>query len=106
MDEIKLDAVYGSKHCQYSVIENKLEILYRNQEKLLQAIKLIHNNPQVPLKSVETKRFSINKTILSDFALFAIVDNELNKVVCHLVYDNGEEYCEEMANKMLFGLNS
>lgn len=50
-------------------------------------------------------RFSINKTILSDFALFAIVDNELNKVVCHLVYDNGEEYCEEMANKMLAGLN-
>lgn len=50
-------------------------------------------------------RFSINKTILSDFALFAIVDNELNKVVCHLVYDNGEEYCEEMANKMLDGLN-
>lgn len=51
-------------------------------------------------------RFSIIKTILSDFALFAIVDNELNKVVCHLVYDNGEEYCEEMANKMLAGLNS
>ena len=50
-------------------------------------------------------RFSIVKTILSDFALFAIVDNELNKVVCHLVYDNGEVYCEEMANKMLAGLN-
>ena len=53
-----------------------------------------------------SSRFSIIKTILSDFALFAIVDNELNKVVCHLVYDNGEEYCEEMANKMLDGLNS
>ena len=52
-----------------------------------------------------SSRFSIIKTILSDFALFAIVDNELNKVVCHLVYDNGEEYCEEMANKMLAGLN-
>ena len=52
-----------------------------------------------------SSRFSIIKTILSDFALFAIVDNELNKVVCHLVYDNGEEYCEEMANKMLDGLN-
>lgn len=50
-------------------------------------------------------RFSIMKTILSDFALFAIVDNELNKVVCHLLYDNGEDYCEEMANKMLAGLN-
>ena len=52
-----------------------------------------------------SSRFSIIKTIVSDFALFAIVDNELNKVVCHLVYDNGEEYCEEMANKMLDGLN-
>jgi hypothetical protein len=50
-------------------------------------------------------RFSIIKTILSDFALFAIVDNELNKVVCHLVWDNGDKYCEEMANKMLAGLN-
>lgn len=56
-------------------------------------------------KSDVSSRFSIIKTILSDFALFAIVDNELNKVVCHLVYDNGEEYCEEMANKMLAGLN-
>ena len=52
-----------------------------------------------------SSRFSIIKTIVSDFALFAIVDNELNKVVCHLVYDNCEEYCEEMANKMLDGLN-
>ena len=51
-------------------------------------------------------RFKINKTILSDFALFAIVDNELNKVVCHLVYDNGEEYCDEMANKIVTALNS
>ncbi len=51
-------------------------------------------------------RFSITKTILSDFALYAIVDNEKNKVVCHLNYDNGEEYCDEMAHKMLAGLNS
>ena len=52
-----------------------------------------------------SNRFSISKTILSDFALFAIIDNEQNKVVCHLVYDNGEQYCDEMANKMLAGLN-
>lgn len=51
-------------------------------------------------------RFKINKTILSDFALFAIVDNELNKIVCHLVYDNGEEYCDEMANKIVTALNN
>ena len=61
-------------------------------------------NPALRQTDVSS-RFSIIKTILSDFALFAIVDNELNKVVCHLVYDNGEDYCEEMANKMLAGLN-
>jgi hypothetical protein len=42
IDEIKLEPVYGS-YCQYSVIENKLVILYKNQEKLLQAIKLLGN---------------------------------------------------------------
>jgi len=54
---------------------------------------------------VVSSRFSINKTILYDLALFAIIDNEQQKVVCHLVYDNGEQYCNEMANKMLAGLN-
>lgn len=54
---------------------------------------------------IVSTRFSIRKIILSDFALFAIIDNEQNKVVCHLVYDNGEQYCDEMANKMLAGLN-
>ena len=65
------------------------------------------NNSKDPLLGLDnvSSRFSIIKTILSDFALFAIVDNELNKVVCHLVYDNGGEYCDEMANKMLAGLN-
>lgn len=61
-------------------------------------------NPQSCQTDVSS-RFSVIKTILSDFALFAIVDNELNKVVCHMVYDNGEEYCEEMVNRMLVGLN-
>ena len=55
---------------------------------------------------MENLRFEIIKTIMADFALFAIVDNELNKVVCHLVYDNGEEYCDEMANKIVTALNN
>ena len=61
-------------------------------------------NKQLRLHSV-SNRFSISKTILSDFTLFAIIDNQQNKVVCNLVYDNGEQYCDEMANKMLAGLN-
>ena len=38
-------------------------------------------NQQLNIAGV-SNRFSINKTILSDFALFAIIDNEQNKVVC------------------------
>ena len=65
------------------------------------------NEPQSQQLNIAgiSNRFSVNKTIISDFALFAIIDNEQNKVVCHLVYDNGEQYCDEMANKMLAGLN-
>jgi hypothetical protein len=43
IDDIKLSPVYGSEYCLYSVVENKLAILYQNQEKILQAIKLLHN---------------------------------------------------------------
>jgi hypothetical protein len=43
IDSIKLEEVLGSKHCLYSVIENKLSILYRNQEKILSAIKMLNN---------------------------------------------------------------
>ncbi len=43
IDSIKLEEVLGSKHCLYSVIENKLATLYRNQEKILSAIKILNN---------------------------------------------------------------
>lgn len=43
IDEIKLDPVHGSTYCQFSIIENDLEKLYKNQEKLLQAIRLIYH---------------------------------------------------------------
>jgi hypothetical protein len=41
LEKIKLEPVHGSSHCEYSVIENKLKVIYENQEKLLQAIKLL-----------------------------------------------------------------
>jgi len=45
IEDIKLRQVCGSSEfCVYSVIENKLEILYENQEKILQAIKLLHKS--------------------------------------------------------------
>ena len=40
--DIKLIPVYGSEYCEYSILENQLAILYENQEKILQAIKLLH----------------------------------------------------------------
>lgn len=44
INEIKLEPVHGSQYCEYSVIEKKLEILYKNQEKILQAIKFLAMN--------------------------------------------------------------
>ena len=39
----KLQQVEGSEHCLYSILENNQEKLYKNQEKLLQAIQLVYN---------------------------------------------------------------
>lgn len=39
INEIKLQPLFGSSYCKYSIIENQLRILYENQEKLLSAIK-------------------------------------------------------------------
>ena len=44
LNKIKLKRVDGSTHCKYSVIEQKLVILYENQKKILQAIKLLGND--------------------------------------------------------------
>ena len=43
LEDIKLEEVVGSRHCLYSVIENKLSALYRNQEQILKAIKMLNN---------------------------------------------------------------
>ena len=42
LENIGLEEVLGSRHCQFSVVENKLAILYRNQEKILKSIKMIN----------------------------------------------------------------
>jgi hypothetical protein len=41
LNNIQLNPVNGSSMCEYTVIENKLAIIYQNQEKILQAIKLL-----------------------------------------------------------------
>lgn len=41
IDTIQLKPVKGSSMCEYTVIENKLATLYENQEKILQAIKML-----------------------------------------------------------------
>jgi hypothetical protein len=42
IENIKLEEVLGSSMCQYTVIENKLATLYKNQEQILKAIKLLN----------------------------------------------------------------
>jgi hypothetical protein len=44
LKDIELEKVFGSSHCEFSVIENNLAKLYRNQEKILKAIKLLRND--------------------------------------------------------------
>ena len=43
IEDIELEEVRGSTHCQFSVVEIKLAIIYRNQLKILQAIKMLNN---------------------------------------------------------------
>jgi hypothetical protein len=43
LEDIQLEEVFGSNYCEFSVVENKLAALYRNQEKILTAIKLLSN---------------------------------------------------------------
>jgi hypothetical protein len=43
IEDIELEEVRGSSYCQFSVVENKLAIIYRNQLKILQAIKMLNN---------------------------------------------------------------
>jgi hypothetical protein len=49
IENIKLEEVLGSSMCRYTVIENKLATLYKNQEQILKAIKLLNNqNKEIP----------------------------------------------------------
>ena len=41
IEEIELEPITGSSYCQYSVIENKLAIIYRNQERILLVLKIL-----------------------------------------------------------------
>lgn len=50
INKIKLEEVRGSNYCEFSVIENKLKIIYENQEKILKAIKLLANDSNNRIK--------------------------------------------------------
>lgn len=42
-----LEPVHGSDWCQYSVIENKLETLYKNQEKIYELLQAINEKVEI-----------------------------------------------------------
>lgn len=88
----------------YDVNYNKVELRTVEAESDI-STDVLFLKPSIPQLNADEPRFAINKTVLSDFALYSIIDRKEQKVVCHLVYDNGEEYCNEMAEKMLNGLN-
>jgi len=60
LEDIKLEEVVGSNHCRYSVIENKLSALYRNQEQILKAIKMLNNGQQRSYNEEETKQLAFD----------------------------------------------
>lgn len=51
-------------------------------------------------------RFKLNSIQLSDYSNHAILDMEQNKVVCHMVNDNGNDYNTEIGVKITNLLNS
>jgi hypothetical protein len=60
LEDIQLDKVLGSRMCQYTVIENKLAILYKNQEQILKAIKLLSNqNEETPKEELSPEDLMI-----------------------------------------------
>ena len=60
LEDIKLEEVVGSRHCRYSVIENKLSALYRNQEQILKTIKMLNNGQQRSYNEEETKQLAFD----------------------------------------------
>lgn len=79
LEDIQLEKVLGSRMCQYTVIENKLAILYKNQEQILKAIKLLSNQNEETPKDLMIKwreETSKNKNILE----VAANKDELNHI--------------------------
>ena len=60
LEDIKLEEVVGSKHCRYSVIENKLSTLYRNQEQILKSIKMSNIGQQRSYNEEEAKQLAFD----------------------------------------------
>ena len=60
LEDIKLEEVVGSNHCRYSVIENKLSTLYRNQEQILKSIKISNIRQQRSYNEEEAKQLAFN----------------------------------------------
>jgi hypothetical protein len=64
IENIKLEEVLGSSMCQYTVIENKLATLYKNQEQILKAIKLLNNqNKEIPDEDFNHLEWIYNRLI-------------------------------------------
>lgn len=56
-------------------------------------------------KNLNEERFRFHEIEVVDYQSYAIIDNEENKVLCHLLPQNSTEYCKDFGNKITSLLN-
>lgn len=88
---------------RYSLIDNDW-FLYDNSDRT-----------EIPLSELESvllgeseskkQRFELNVIEVLDFNQYSIFDMENEKVVCHLLNENGSDYCIEIGEKIVKLLN-
>lgn len=51
------------------------------------------------------KRFKFHELELADWNSYSVMDMQERKIVCHLLPENGIEYCKDLGNKIANLLN-
>ena len=56
-------------------------------------------------KTLNEERFHFLEIEASDWQSYAVIDNKENKVLCHLLPQNSNNYCKDFGNKIASLLN-
>jgi hypothetical protein len=89
-----------NKHIVEKIIEDKL-----NSGEYVKTKGLNENGNPIDLIVKKSSRFVFHEIEVSDWQSYCVHDTESNKVVCHLLPQNGAEYCKEMGRKIAEALN-